>query len=140
MGYSYTMSGALCCDNCGKSGRVKKIPCPHGSCPSAALCPKCQKTVTIPHTHCAAFAADMRAREAREAEIVATGGALRCSAMQAGPGRVHVLFRTSTGTVGYYMTDAAYKAIPLLHPATPDDYRQHCELTTAPPNYNWTHA
>jgi len=50
MGYSYTRSGRLCCDNCGQEGAHKR-KCPHhvyyadGSslpyCPAPALCSLC---------------------------------------------------------------------------------------------------
>ena len=55
------MSGALCCDSCGTSGGVRKIKCPHGWCPSRAMCAACRAKYTKAmrdenHKTCAASA------------------------------------------------------------------------------------
>lgn len=61
MGYSYVrniMTGrqSLVCDNCGASGKTRKITCPAHWCPAPAYCPACLKlrggSKTI-HSECA---------------------------------------------------------------------------------------
>lgn len=44
MGYSYDLSGRLCCDACPVSNGVRKVHCPFGYCPATALCKECRKT------------------------------------------------------------------------------------------------
>ena len=60
---------------------------------------------------------------------------MRCSALQDDDDRVHVLFQTLAGHIGYYMAPATYHAIPMGETATPDDYRKHGELIPAPPDF-----
>jgi hypothetical protein len=150
MGYSYTMSGALCCDGCSASKGVKKVPCPHGWCQPAALCAACRTkakgdlfagTPRSTHAGCAAASAAFKARQAQESALIVSGADVRCSAMIARHDRTltHVLFRNAREeTVGWYMPREVYAAIPTFQPATPDDYRQHGELTPAPSSYSWS--
>jgi len=92
-------------------------------------------------TLAAAMREPYRAHERQAAQILADGKALRCSALTAGPDRVHVLFRLADGSlVGRYMSHAAYDAIPLLENATPEDYAKHGELTEAPPAFSYAAA
>lgn len=78
---------------------------------------------------------DRRKRQhARENKIP-----LRCSAKQtdADENRIHVLFRVpdQNETIGYFMDRGTYDAIPIMTPASPDDYRQHGTLEPAPNSY-----
>ena len=60
MGYSYSSTGKLCCDHCGSTG-ARKVKCPHGWCPSTALCTTCKAKLkpqfTEWHKSCAASTA-----------------------------------------------------------------------------------
>ena len=70
---------------------------------------------------------------ARKARLEA-GEALRCSALNVGNGRVHVLFRKlDESCVGFYMSKETYDAIPLGTDAAPDEYRKfgHLEPSAA---------
>lgn len=63
MGYSYGMNPVtgrmmLACDNCSAIGGVRRVKCPAGWCPSAALCAKCRPLGLVDHSTCAASHAD----------------------------------------------------------------------------------
>jgi hypothetical protein len=63
---------------------------------------------------------------------------VRCSALGLPDGRIHVLFNVPNkrdDVVGFFMSKETYDAIPLLVPATPDDYREHGTLEPAPTNF-----
>ena len=141
MGYSYSR-GLLCCDICGKTGGVKKYRCPFGYCQAVAACPTCRKNHT--KTFGKAFHREMgcerrhqefRQHEQERDDMIAAGGAVRCSALSGPDEMVHVLFRTKTGTVGYYMSHHTYDAIDLFTNSTPDDYRKHGPIREAPAEY-----
>jgi hypothetical protein len=89
---------------------------------------------------CAEKRVQQQAQETRRAELMASGVPVRGSARSDDQGRVHVLFSTTTGWIGYYMSEETYDAIPLLDVATPDDYRKVGELQVAPNDYVWTRA
>ena len=134
MGYSYTMSGALCCDCCGGTP-ARKIRCPHGWCPPTASCKACAPKVrALDHSSCAIASLAAAERDAQERAILDAGGLLRCSALVAGVNGVHVLFRDRTQAIAaaYYMAGEVYDAIPHGDPATPDDYRAHGPIRPAP--------
>ena len=143
MGYIYTKSGKLVCDICGAAG-ARKYRCPFGSCPATAACPKCRKEHTakfgkIAHREygCEKFAAEFKAREELQQRLLDEGKAVRCSALTSGPGRVHVLFQTSDGTVGFEMDADTYHAIDLIAPATPEDYEKFGTLIPAEPTFDF---
>lgn len=90
-----------------------------------------------PNTKAEERLAEHEAERLKKAHAVANRIPVRCSAMHAGPGRVHVLFNVPNEreTVGYFMSDATYGAIPLGVTATPDDYRAHGTLEPAPASF-----
>lgn len=148
MGYCYTKSGLLCCDICGRSGGVRKRKCPFGYCQPIAACPSCKKErakiFTKEHHRergCEKRSLELKAKLKKEAELLESGQAVRCSAMGVREGseyKVHVLFRKKDKTcIGFYMSKETYDALPLSKPFTPDDYRQHGELIPAPPEFNY---
>lgn len=74
--------------------------------------------------------------DARRAAMLASGAAVRCSAMSVSGGRVHVLFKQGPGYVGRYMSGADYEKVPLMANATPEDYAAAgAVLTEAPGDY-----
>lgn len=90
MGYSYTRSGALACDDCGNGGRVQKRTCPYvvdvispmmtpmraklPYCYPPALCPACwQKHKATVHANCEAGAAASSARYAEQGRRLDAG-------------------------------------------------------------------
>lgn len=79
-------------------------------------------------------------QKAEEARIIANGGAVRCAALGLDDGLVHVIFRTSAGDIGFYMSPEAYHAFPLLQTTTPDDYRRYGELLPAPADFQYEPA
>lgn len=144
MGFCYDReTGALVCDFCGKAG-ARKVPCPFGYCPPVAACPECRKTKAdklSKDAHiaygCQAGHEKYIAHEEERARLQAAGKPVRCSAGDAGPDRVHVLFRYADGTTeGWYMKPAVYHAFGLLENATPDDYRPHGKLEPAPATFD----
>lgn len=145
MGYSYTSvngkCGRLCCDSCGSDEKVRKVKCPYGWCPAPALCPDCRhkhahELTPAAHAQCKASVERSAALHERERQLLAAGIPVRCSALNAGDNGVHVLFRLADGkTLGYYMEDETYAAIPYYQPATPDDYLKFGELTIAPADF-----
>lgn len=151
MGYSYSASGALVCDECGKTGGVRKRPCPFGYCYPPALCGPCNTETGASRKArhvglgCEKGHAEHVAREARRRALLEGGAALRCSARgETGPDgryRVHVLFRKADGsTVGRYMGKETYDAIPLLVDATPEDFAKLGAVTDAPAAFTWARA
>ena len=150
MGYSYghnpkTGYLALACDQCGKAdGTARKCKCPHHYCQPPALCKTCRADdvirakLTLYHAeHCKPAAARARAHEEQRETLLKSGVPVRCSALGLKDGRVHVIFQTNAGELGYYMPAQAYDAIPLLANATPDDYRKHGQLEPAPAHYDY---
>ncbi len=146
MGYSFDMRGRLACDICGQCGDSRKIKCPSGWCQAVAQCKACRDSGALLtkhpdyHANCARSSAESKARREREVAILEAGGALRCSAFRMADDRTRVIFRSKTGEFGFDMASATYNAIPLLVPATPDDYRKHGELFSAPANFNQQEA
>ena len=143
MGYSYSMSGTLCCDGCPASTGVRKRKCPHGYCQSPAMCSSCYATKKgkLAEYHakqCAPAAAKYAAREAHKKALLEAGAALRCSAYGTGKDLVHVLFSKLDGsTVGYYMTAETYDAATPLEPMTPEDYAKLGKIEPAPSTFSY---
>jgi hypothetical protein len=152
MGYCYhrNYNGryTLCCDICGESAATghpaRKYPCPFGYCQPLAACAKCRKEKAHlfgkPHHRlhgCEAAHIQFVATEENKRRIVDAGGFIRVAALNAGDKGVHVIFRGKTSEVAFYMPHEAYDAIPLLAPATPDDYRKYGALIPAPLDFNF---
>ncbi len=144
MGYCYDMKMRLCCDLCGQAGGVRKHRCPHGYCPSPALCAACKKIVAADgrwkkaHITCKAGHDAMVARDRHQQELLDAGFFVRCSAMSADNGQVQVLFENKAGVViGKYMDHATYDAIPLLQPVTPEDYAMYGAVSEAPGAFSY---
>jgi hypothetical protein len=73
------------------------------------------------------------AREKAKNEMLEAGRFLRCSAKADDDDRVHVLFENKEGKrIGYYMSRETYHSIPLLVPATPEDFANHDKIEPAP--------
>ena len=139
MGYVYTNDGRLCCDYCGQPG-AWKYRCPYNSCPATAACAKCRKEHTVDfgraaHATCKEHSERHAEERRRTAELQAMGKPVRCSALNAGEGRVHVIFSFGENRperVAYYMATEVYRTISIHTPATPEDYAALGELTPAP--------
>ncbi len=143
MGYCYEhRTNRLCCDRCGQAGGVIKRQCPHGYCPSPALCRKCNAEVRADgtwkkhHANCKAGHDAFVARENAVKALLAHGAYVRCSALNAANGLVQVLFENQAGeTIGRYVSRETYDAIPLMEPATPEDYARFGVVTEAPETF-----
>jgi hypothetical protein len=74
-------------------------------------------------------------RKTEEARVKRTP--LRCSAMSTKDGRIHVLFRVpgETACVGYYVSKSTYEAVPIMTPASLDDFKAHGSVEPAPASY-----
>lgn len=120
------------CDSCGRPGGVRRRRCPFGYCPPPAFCNGCHKThawgrkATHQARGCDVKHAEFVADRERAAAFIAAGVPVRCSALGAdtpdAPGRIHVLFQTSSGTIGRYMPKAVYDAHSLGVTVTLTDY------------------
>lgn len=136
MGYTYeknyeTGRWLLCCDICGKAGGVRKHRCPYGYCPSLALCSSCAKTHKPQpknHQRCKIAAAEFQAQRERRQILINDGYMLRCSAINTDAG-VKVTFRGNKGKSEYLMTKETYRSIPLLFPATIENFMDYGEVT-----------
>ena len=95
MGYCYDQNHRLCCDICGNSGGVRKMPCPVNWCQPVAACPTCRKAKRhVPedkHAHCrerqtenARKLAEFRAGSLHLTLVSDEDGALRVSTDAAG--------------------------------------------------------
>lgn len=143
MGYCYGVkSNKLCCDCCGTEG-ARKRKCPCGYCPAAALCATCNKVVrgdgrwTHAHQHCQKNSDDFKARNNHEKALKDSGQFVRCSAIGV-DNLVHVLFENGRGEViGKLMTHDTYDAIPLLEPATVEDYAKIGALMEGPAEFDF---
>lgn len=146
MGFCYSYSGKLVCDHCGAAeGTTRKRKCPSGYCYPVALCKKCWDTPEIRQkfkqyhidNKCADKHAAVMADRAREATMIESGEFLRCAALNAGPGRVHVVFRGKDSEKGRYMASTTYASIPLDKAATIADYEaiEGKTLEEAPINF-----
>lgn len=139
MGYSYDWRGRLCCDHCGESGGVRKIKCPFGWCPPAALCPDCRvkhkDRLTKAHHRargCEERANWSRLRDVEEMFILGQGKFIRKSALNHDGRGVKVIFRNKDGDrQAFFMSRRTYRAIPIMVNATPDDFRSHGPLRRA---------
>lgn len=135
------------CDACGRAGGVRRRRCPFGYCYPPAFCDDCHKAhawgrkATHRERGCDVRHAEFVADRERAAASIAAGVPVRCSALAAGtpeePGRVHVLFQTTGGTVGRYMPKAVYDAHPLGVTVTLADYEatHGGELPEAPAEF-----
>jgi len=85
--------------------------------------------------HCRTAAAEYDARKAERSALESKGVPVRCSALANKKHGVHVIFRSSKGEVGYYMSTEVYRSIPLLANATPADYRKMGKLKKAPTTF-----
>ena len=138
MGYSYDGQGRLCCDVCGRSGGVRKIRCPFGWCPPAALCQECRSKYGSRLTRayhrqmgCEADVAEARQRDAEQQALLDSGNYVRTSAL-AHNGRVKVVFRNAAGDrKAYWMAPGTYRSIPLMQPATPAHFSEYGKVTEA---------
>lgn len=134
MGYSYSNTGALCCDSCGNSGGVRKRTCTYkvlgdslrGNrvsvpyCQPPALCAACLKAVggqAVLHKDCKERAARSQAEadtierqlDAGEAFPVAAWGAGHAHIPQ---GQVGVKYRSRTAESYVLMAAADYDRHP----------------------------
>ena len=143
MGYTYTRAGGLCCDNCGTSGGVRKVPCPHGWCPSTALCKDCRTklkpTMHTWHINCAANSAKATAASEDRLRKHAAGMPTLCSGLLTKDRSVvHALFEIGNTVIGYYMPRTDYDRRNDLPPyPTPDDFKAFTTLTPAPSSFNF---
>ena len=148
MGYCYESGrngrrGRLCCDVCNKAGGVRKYPCPFGYCQPIAACRNCRRDKAREfgkeahrENGCERMHAEFEANLRLSQSLLASGKAVRCSALSTDDGRVHVLFRKQDGTtVGHYMAHETYDAHPLGTPRTVDDYAAVGPLEPAPPEF-----
>jgi hypothetical protein len=145
MGYCY-QGNQLVCDCCGTVGGVRKVRCPFGYCPPTAACPECRRKhsakLSGKEAHrkvgCERLHLEFERREQEGLDMLNAGKSLRCSAMSAGPDRVHVLFRDKAGaTTGYYMSDATYASHALGANVTPEMYEAFGPVEPAPSVYEW---
>lgn len=137
MGFCYQRmaSGrhALCCDICGHAGGCRKVKCPHGWCQAVAMCADCRKGKKLPanyHEGCAESSHKFKERMAREKAMMDAGIPVRVAALGKDGGKVHVIFRSKNGEVGFLMDDAVYRAVS-VECSTPDDYRKFGRLEEA---------
>lgn len=88
-------------------------------------------------TNCKPAAKASREREQREQALLNAGQYVRRSALNVGPGdRVQVLFRDrDRKTIGRFMSSTTYRGLPLLQPATPDDYAALGTVEPAPADF-----
>jgi len=121
----------LCCDDCGKSGGVRKFPCPFGWCQAYAFCPECAKkhkpkSAAYRERHRAAGCEKAAKRSQYEHELreslMASGKWVRKAAVNH-DGGVKVWFKRGDEEKQAMMSKETYRAIPLITPATIDDYR-----------------
>jgi len=142
MGYVYekdikTGRSILCCDNCGKSGGVKKFKCPFGWCQARALCPECTKELKpkskeyrAKHRAKGCETAEKRFQDEKElrASLLASGKWIRKAAVGVDEG-VKVWFSRQDGSeLEAIMSRETYRSIPLITPATLEDYRSNGEV------------
>ncbi len=134
MGYSYSNTGALCCDKCGTSGGVRKRKCTYkvlgnslrGNrismhyCYPPALCIPCLKALggqTVLHKDCKEPAARSQAEadaierqlDAGEAFAIAAWGS---AYDHVPPGQVGVKYRSRTGECYVLIAAADYARYP----------------------------
>ena len=131
MGYCYFASGPnsgeRICECCQVNpGRLRK--CQYGYCQSPAVCPACWpirkgEIKNYCFEHCKPASERFAALEAKRSELLAAGHYIRVAAMSVSDGRVHVIFRNGAGQeIGCYMLASTYDAIPMLEPATREQY------------------
>jgi len=140
MGFVYAVNPAtgkecLCCDFCGKwKGDigiqwVKKIRCPHGWCQSYATCSECykkkmHKKANDYHRDCKVQSDEYAKQEAKKRELLDSGRFVRCAALAHDGEWVKVLFRGLVGERAFFMKRETYNAIPLLEPATYENFAE----------------
>lgn len=137
MGYVYetnklTGRMSLCCDDCGKSGKVRKYRCPFGWCQARAYCPECAKghkprSQAYKAKHrakgCETANSDYLSEQERRADILASGAWLRNGAVGENGG-VKVWFKNNKGEeITVMMAKETYRALPLT-PATLEDFQR----------------
>ena len=128
MGFSY-QGRRLCCDKCGRAdGTVRRRHCPHGYCPTYAVCRACwsagereknkayHKAAGCQEKH-EAFEAQLRER----AELMEAGVPVRTAAVNDGQ-VVKVWFRTASEELVRWMPHESYDQDFGIN-ATLDHYR-----------------
>ena len=143
MGYCYeAKTGALCCDVCDHAGGVRKFPCPFNYCQAIALCPAChtahpEYTSKAHHRErgCERYSREFHQLEAKRQELIRQGHFVRCSALihpeMTVAENIKVIFQGKDVEQAYFMSESTYHAIPLLVPATVEDYQQHGRVIPA---------
>lgn len=123
MGFCYQVSGgtrALCCDNCGHAGGVRKVSCKYGYCQATALCAACRKAPVAAairaecDAKCKPAAEKFDAAQAAEAAAIEAGELIFCAAIGKGE-LVEMVFRgkgdaRESLTVAQATYDMAYAA------------------------------
>lgn len=139
MGYSYSLSGHLCCDYCGSSGETRKHRCPFGFCPATAACPDCRRKhrddfTCETHRKRGCEAGHLRFVEERQKrlDLLNAGKFVRRAALGHDEKGVKVLFENARGLeAAYWMSHETYDAISLFTPATPEDYAKYGQVQPA---------
>ncbi len=146
MGYSYS-GNRLCCDNCGRTGGVRKRTCPHKVrndsfrsvavgvrhevpyCQPPALCSACYAGLKATlHEPCKEGARLAQEKADRTEALLESGAFLRAAAWgdwhaKVPAGRVGVLFVNRAKEERCYHVDKEeYRAGGVGTPTTPDDY------------------
>ena len=124
----------FCCDKCDEHpARVHK--CPHNYCQRYYFCSKCWNEIKGVkwgeiHAKCEKSSNEYEARKIQEKELLDSGKFIRCSAIGLDSGGdingdVQVWFRNKEGMeISFIMTTTAYRSIPLITPATVEDYQR----------------
>ncbi len=113
------------CDSCPKCDgfTLRLVKCPVNYCGTDRLCPKClPKYGKRDHSSCRKASAEMKARDARRAQLISCGLFVRYSATMCGE-MVKVTFTNDVTDKEMLMSKETYHAIPLLEPATISDYQ-----------------
>lgn len=119
MGYSYdAITNALCCDECGKSGGVRKVKCPFGWCPPPALCAECKanpklKVALTKEWHrkngCEASMLRFQAENQYRAHLAETGHhVLKAGMSVKGTQMVHAIFSNGEEEIGALIPSHIY--------------------------------
>ena len=120
----------FCCDKCDEHpARVHK--CPHDYCQRYYFCSKCWNEIKgtkwdEKHSNCEKSSNNYNDRKIQEQALLDSGKYVRCSAIGLDGGvDVQVWFRNKEGIeISFIMTTTAYRSIPLLTPATVEEYQK----------------
>lgn len=121
--------------NCTQTG-CRSHKCPHGWCQRYYFCRPCWEIIKTTwkqkHEKCKVNSAEHHKREVRRGELLNQGKFLRCSALAHdtdGGTWVKVIFRDKGNTEkAFFMKPETYHAIPILTPATIEDFQGFGEL------------